>query len=306
MAVMALGMSGPAMALDKVTFGTNWKAQAEHGGYYQALVDGTYEKYGLDVTIRPGGPQVNHIQLLAAGKIDFNMGGNLFEQFNFTENNVPMVTVAAIFQKEPQVLIAHPDAGVKELADLDDKTIFISNDGRQSYWLWLKQVYGFTDDQLKPYTFNPAPFLADPNSVQQGYVTSEPYAIKQQGGFKPVVLMMADLATTPTRPRSRPRRSWSTKIRIWCSASSTRHRRLVQLPLRRQHQANALIKKDNPEITDEQIAFSISAMKEYGIVDFGDALTLGIGAMTGARIESFFTNLIWGVYPGACPIRPVT
>ena len=120
------------------------------------------------------------------------MGGNLFEQFNFTQNNVPMVTVAAIFQKEPQVLLAHPDAGVKELADLDDKTIFISNDGRQTYWLWLKQVYGFSDDQLKPYTFNPAPFLADTNSVQQGYVTSEPFAIEQQGGFKPVVLLMAD------------------------------------------------------------------------------------------------------------------
>ena len=111
-AVVALGLSGPALALDKVTFGTNWKAQAEHGGYYQALADGTYEKYGLDVSIRPGGPQVNHMQLLAAGKIDFNMGGNLFEQFNFTQNNVPMVTVAAIFQKEPQVLLAHPDAGV--------------------------------------------------------------------------------------------------------------------------------------------------------------------------------------------------
>jgi NitT/TauT family transport system substrate-binding protein len=303
--MVALAASGSAKALDKVTFGTNWKAQAEHGGYYQAVADGTYEKHGLDVTIRPGGPQVNHIQLLAAGKIDFNMGGNLFEQFNFTQNNVPMVTVAAIFQKEPQVLLAHPNAGVQELADLDEKTIFISNDGRQTYWLWLKQVYGFSDDQLKPYTFNPAPFLADTNSVQQGYVTSEPFAIEQQGGFEPVVLVMADygydtysttIETSQKLVDENPdlvQRFVNASIEGW-----------VNYLYGDNAKANELIKKDNPEITDEQIAFSIAAMKEYGIVDSGDALTLGIGAMTDARWESFFTkSTIWGVYPPDLPYK---
>ena len=165
LAALLLAAASPALALDQVTFGTNWKAQAEHGGYYQAVADGTYERHGLAVTIRPGGPQVNHAQLLAAGRIDFNMGGNLFGQFNFTQNNIPMVTVAAIFQKEPQVPLAHPDSGIDGFEDLAGKTIFIANDGRETFWLWLKQAYGLKDEQLKPYTFNPAPFLADPASV---------------------------------------------------------------------------------------------------------------------------------------------
>jgi NitT/TauT family transport system substrate-binding protein len=290
-AVLTLG--GPVMALDKVTFGTNWKAQAEHGGYYQAVADGTYAKHGLDVSVRQGGPQVNHSQLLAAGKIDFNMGGNLFAQFNYTQANVPMVTIAAIFQKEPQVLLAHPNTGVKEPADLDDKTMFISNDGRQTYWLWLKQVYGFSDDQVKPYTFNPAPFLADTNSVQQGYVTSEPFAIQQQGGFEPVVLMMADYGYD----------TYSTTIETsqkLVDENPDLVQRFVNATIEGWYNylygdnaaANAAIKKDNPDISDEQIAFSIEQMKKFGIVDSGDTEKLGIGAMTDARIQSFYDKMV--------------
>ena len=289
----ALACAAPAAALDKVTFGTNWKAQAEHGGYYQAVADGTYAKYGLDVTIRQGGPQVNHSQLLAAGKIDFNMGGNLFGQFNYTQASVPMVTVGAIFQKEPQVLLAHPDTGVQELADLDEKTFFISSDGLQTFWLWLKQVYGFSDDQVKPYTFNPAPFLADQNSVQQGYVTSEPFAVKKEGGFEPVVLMMADygydtysttLETSQKLIDENPdlvQRFVNATIEGWYNYLYGDNAK-----------ANALIKADNPEITDEQITFSIEALKKYGIVDSGDAVDKGIGAMTDARFESFYRRMV--------------
>lgn len=305
LAAALLAIGGPALALDKVTFGTNWKAQAEHGGFYQAVADGTYAKHGLDVTIRQGGPQVNHAQLLAAGKVDFNMDGNLFGQFNFTQANVPMVTIAAIFQKEPQVLLAHPDTGVKELADLDERTFFIGNDGRQTFWLWLQQVYGFEDDQVKPYTYNPAPFLADTNSVQQGYVTSEPFAIKQQGGIDPVVLMMADFGYD----------TYSTTIETsqkLVDENPDLVQRFVNATVEGWYnylygdntKANALIKADNPEMTDDQIAFSIAAMKEYGIVDSGDAQTMGIGAMTDARWESFFTkSVVWGVYPAELPYK---
>lgn len=303
--MVAVSLSDPALALDKVTFGTNWKAQAEHGGYYQAVADGTYAKHGLDVTIRQGGPQVNHAQLLAAGKIDFNMGGSLFGQFNYTQNNIPMVTIAAIFQKEPQVLLAHPDAGISEMADLDDRTLFISGDGLQTYWLWLKQVYGLSDDQVRPYTFNPAPFLADSNSVQQGYVTSEPYAIRQQGGFDPVVLMMADYGYD----------TYSTTIETsqkLVDENPDLVQRFVDASIEGWYnylygdnaKANELIKADNPDITDDQIAFSIAALKKYGIVDSGDATTLGIGAMTSARLESFFAKaVIWGVYPVGIPYQ---
>jgi NitT/TauT family transport system substrate-binding protein len=301
----ALAASGQAVALDEVTFGTNWKAQAEHGGFYQAVADGTYEKHGLQVTVRQGGPQVNHAQLLAAGRIDFNMGGNLFEQFNFTQNNVPMVTVAAIFQKEPQVLLAHPNTGVDELADIDEKTIFISNDGRTTFWLWLQQSYGLEDDQLKPYTFNPALFLADTNSVQQGYVTSEPFAIQQQGGFHPVVLLMADYGYD----------TYSTTIETsqkLVDENPDLVQRFVNASIEGWYnylygdnaKANELIKADNPEMTDEQLAFSLEAMKKYGIVDSGDALTKGIGAMAKERWESFFTkSVVWGVYPADLPYQ---
>lgn len=303
--LLGLALGGPALALDEVTFGTNWKAQAEHGGFYQAVADGTYERHGLAVTIRQGGPQVNHAQLLAAGRIDFNMGGNLFEQFNFTQNDIPMVTVAAIFQKEPQVLLAHPNTGVDGFEDLAGKTLFISNDGRQTFWLWLQQVYGLKDEQVKPYTFNPAPFLADKNSVQQGYVTSEPFAIRQQGGFDPVVLMMADAGYD----------TYSTIIETsWKLVEENPDlvQRFVNATVEGWYnylygdnaKANELIKRDNPEMTDEQIAFSMDAMKRYGIVDSGDALGNGIGAMTKARWDSFFAKSVaWGVYPTDLPLE---
>ena len=185
------------------------------------------------------------------------------------------------------------------------RTIFVANDGVQTFWLWLKQAYGLKDDQIRPYTFNPAPFLADVNSVQQGYVTSEPHAIKQQGGFDPIVLMMADngydtysttIETSQKLVDENPdlvQRFVDASIEGWYNylyGDNTK--------------ANALIKKDNPDITDDQIAFSISALKKYGIVDSGDALTMGIGAMTDARIESFFTkSVIWGVYPSGMPYK---
>ncbi len=302
-AVALLLAAASAAAADKVTFGTNWKAQAEHGGYYQAVADGTYARYGLEVTIRQGGPQVNHSQLLAAGRIDFNMGGNLFGQFNFTQNKVPVVTVAAIFQKEPQILMAHPDSGIRTLADLKGRTIFVSSDGRLTYWLWLKQVYGLDDSQLKPYTFNPAPFLADKNSVQQGYVTSEPFAIRKQGGFDPIVLVMADagydtysttIETSAKLVKENPdlvQRFVNATIEGWYNYLYGDNKK-----------ANELIKKDNPEMGDDQIAYSIEAMKKYGIVDSGDALTLGIGAMTKERWKSFFEKAVgWGVYPPSLP-----
>ena len=190
-AIGAFAMS-PAVAADKVTFGTNWKAQAEHGGYYQAVAAGIYAKHGLDVTVRQGGPQINHPQLLAAGKIDFNMGSNLFSAFNYVKNDVPMIVIAAIFQKDPQVLLAHPNTGRDTLKDLKGSKVLISTGARTTYWEWLRSAYGFEDSQIRPYNFNPAPFIANKDLVQQGYVTSEPFAIEKQAGWKPVVHLLAD------------------------------------------------------------------------------------------------------------------
>ena len=189
--LLAVLPCAPSAAGDKVVFGTDWKAQAEHGGFYQALATGLYARRGLEVEIRQGGPQVNHSQLLAAGRLDFNMSPNSFLPLNFVKEGIPVVSVAALFQKDPQVLIAHPGQGHDSLAALKGRPIMIGTDTRVGSWLFLKARFGFTDDQIRPYTFSVAPFLANPQAVQQGYLTSEPYTIEQQG-VKPVVHLLAD------------------------------------------------------------------------------------------------------------------
>src|SRR5712691_3030963 len=174
--MLAAGIA-QAQILDKVSFGTNWVAEAEHGGHYQALVDGTYRRYGLDVTIVPGGPQVNNRILLPVGKLDFFMSANTLQSLDAVEQNIPTLAVAAMFQKDPQVLMAHPDQGIEKFEDLKRLTLFISKEGLASYFQWLKADFGFSETQVKPYTSNPQPFLADKRSAMQGYVTSEPFEI---------------------------------------------------------------------------------------------------------------------------------
>jgi NitT/TauT family transport system substrate-binding protein len=287
-----------AWAEDKVTFGTNWKAQAEHGGYYQAVATGLYRKAGLDVTIRMGGPQVNHPQLLAAGAIDFNIGSSSFGALNYVQGAIPMVTVAAIFQKDPQVLISHPGQGNDTLAAMKGKPILVGAGSRATFWNFLKAKYGYTDDQIRPYTFNMAPFLADKSAVQQGYLTSEPYKI-EQAGVKPLVHVLADagyssysctIETSWKLVREKPdlvQRFVNASIEGWYSY-------LYGDP----GPGNALIKKDNPDMTDDVIAYGIAALKKYGVVDSGDAKALGIGAMTDARWKEFLATMAGiGLYP---------
>ena len=189
---LLIGMAWTAQAqpLERVVFGTNWVAEAEHGGFYQALADGTYKKYGLEVIIVPGGPNVNNRTQLLAGKLDFFMSANSLQSFDAVANNIPTVVVAAAFQKDPQVFVAHPD--VTKFDDLKTRTLFVSKEGMTTYFQWLKSEFGFNEAKVKPYTFNAQPFLADKNSAMQGYVTSEPFAIEREAGFKPVVYLLAD------------------------------------------------------------------------------------------------------------------
>jgi len=281
-----------ASKLDKVAFGTNWVAEAEHGGFYQALADGTYKQYGLDVTIVPGGPQVNNRILLPVGKIDFFMSANSLQSFDAVEQNVPTVAVAAIFQKDPQVLIAHPGSGVKEFKDLKGVTLFVSKEGMATYFQWLKSDYGFRESQVKPYTFNPQPFLADPRSAMQGYVTSEPYAIEKQTSTKPKVFLLADYGFNAYSTLIETRRDLVENkpdlVQRFVDASIVGWYRYLYGDNR---PGNDLIKKQNPEMTDALLAYSVAKMKEYGIVDSGDALTLGVGAMTDARMANFFDKM---------------
>ena len=291
-AVAAL-TSSPAVAVDKVTFGTNWVAEGEHGGFYQALADGTYKKYGLDVTIVPGGPNANNRMLLLVDKLDFYLSANTLQGFDAVENNIPLVEIAALFQKDPQVLIAHPDQGIDKFEDLKKLTLFISKEGVATYFQWLKADYGFSDSQVKPYTFNPQPFLADKRSAMQGYVTSEPFAIEQQGKFKPKVFLLADQGfsaySTLVETRSDLVKTKPDLVQRFVDASIIGWYNYIYGD---NSAANALIKSQNPEMTDALLAYSVAKMKEYGIVDSGDSKTLGIGAMTDARMKDFFDKMV--------------
>jgi NitT/TauT family transport system substrate-binding protein len=280
-----------AQTLDKVTFGTNWVAEAEHGGFYQALADGTYRKHGLDVTIIPGGPNVNNRILLPAGKLDFFMSANSLQAFDAAEQNIPTVSVAAIFQKDPQVLLAHPD--VTSFEDLKTRTLLVSKEGMASYFQWLKADFGFKDSQVKPYTFNPQPFLVDKRAAMQGYVTSEPYAVEKRGGFKPVIFLLADKGFDSYSTLVETRRDLIEKmpdlVQRFIDASIIGWYNYLYGDNKA---ANALIRKHNPEMSDELLAYSVDKMKQYGIVDSGDTQKLGIGALTDARMKSFFDKMV--------------
>jgi NitT/TauT family transport system substrate-binding protein len=289
-AVVTVGPAG-AQTLDKVSFGTNWVAEAEHGGFYQALADGTYRKYGLDVTIIPGGPNVNNRILLPAGKLDFFMSANSLQAFDAAEQNIPTVSVAAIFQKDPQVLLAHPD--VASFDDLKTRTLLVSKEGMASYFQWLKADFGFKDSQVKPYTFNPQPFLVDKRSAMQGYVTSEPYAVEKRGGFKPVIFLLADKGFDSYSTLIETRRDLIEKkpdlVQRFVDASIIGWYNYLYGDNKA---ANALIRKHNPEMSDELLSYSVDKMKNYGIVDSGDTQKLGIGALTDARMKSFFDKMV--------------
>jgi NitT/TauT family transport system substrate-binding protein len=292
--VAALGASaGAQQRLDKVSFGTNWLAEGEHGGFYQALADGTYKRYGLDVTIVPGGPNVNNRILLPVGKLDFYMSANTLQGFDAVEQNIPTIAVAAMFQKDPQVLMAHPDQGIETFADLKKLTLFISREGVASYFQWLKAEFGFSEAQVKPYTANPQPFLADKRSAMQGYVTSEPYAIETQAGFKPKVFLIADHGFNSYSTLIETRRDLVEKrpelVQRFVDASIIGWANYLYGDNRA---ANALIKQQNREMTDGLLAYALATMKRHGIVDSGATLALGIGAMTDSRMKDFFDKMV--------------
>lgn len=283
-----------AHAAEKVVFATNWLAQAEHGGYYQAVADGTYAACGLDVEIMQGGPQVSGRPLLLAGRIDFYMGGNMLQAFSAVEQNIPLRIVAASFQKEPQVLMTHPGQGLDTWESLLDAEQYILGDeGFQSYFQWMITDFGFDPAKRVPYTFNPAPFIANPKSVQQGYITSEPFAIEREGGFKPNLFLLADYGfetyatTIETMQKTIDERPEVVQCFVDGSAKGWYNYLYGDNAA-----ANELIKKDNPDMNDEQIAFSIQTMKEFGIVDSGDTETLGIGAMSDERIAGFYASMV--------------
>ncbi len=291
--VMAMSSASAQTTLDKVSFGTNWVPEAEHGGFFQAVADGTYAKYGLDVTIVPGGPNDNNRMLLIAGKLDFFMAANTLMSFDAVANKVPVVSVAAIFQKDPQVFLTHPESKVTKLEELKPLTLFVSKEGITSYFQWLKTEYGFSEKNVRPYTFNAQPFIADPQSAMQGYVTSEPYAVEKAAHFKPGIILLADYGfntySTLIETRSELVDKKPDLVQRFVDASIIGWYHYLYGD---SASGNALIRKLNPEMTDELLAYSIARMKEYGIVDSGDTLRDGIGAMSDARAASFYDKMV--------------
>jgi NitT/TauT family transport system substrate-binding protein len=303
-AALALGTAAPlllplarrprAQTLDKVIFNTDWRAQAEHGGFYQAVAAGIYARHGIDCDLRQGGPNLNIGQLLLAGRVDMIMS-NSFAAFDFIREDAPFFCIAAIFQKDPQVLIGHPGSGLDGFEKLKGRTVLIGSGGRITYWPYLRAKYGLSDQQLRPYNFSMAPFLADKNAVQQGILSSEPYAIKQALGAAPEVLLIADAGFS----------AYQTAIAVSRRMASEKKdlvQRFVDATLEGWAQylkggpatdaANALIQKANPDIGSDKIAYAVKVMNAHGIVLSGDALQAGIGAMTDVRWKSFYESMV--------------
>ena len=300
-----LAIAAPAHALDKITFATNWRAQAEHGGFYQALADGTYRALGLDVIIQQGGPQTNARLLLAAGRVDFAMGANLIQTFAAVEQKAPIVAVAAMFQIDPVVFMSHPGEGFDRFEDLPKATAFIAPDMRASVWRWMKQAHGFSDERTKPYGFNSAPFLADKKSIQQGYLTSEPYDIERAGGFRPNVFLLADHGydsySTTIETRIDTIEKNPDLVQRFVDASIIGWKNYLHGD---NAAANAMIERDNPEMTDARIAFAVAKLKERNVVEGGDAALVGIGVMTDARVKTFYDRMVAaGVTPAGLDYR---
>ena len=283
----------------RLRFATDWRAQAEHGGFYQALASGAYEKRGLNVQIIQGGPTVNVPQLLASGAVELGMGSNSFIPMNLVAEGAPVKAVAAFFQKDPQVLIAHPDPALNSIADLVGRPILLADASVNAFWVWLKAKYGFTDDQVRKYTFNLAPFLADERAVQQGYLTSEPYTIEKVAGFTPKVFLLADegypsYATMVLAPNAFARDN-ARALRSFIAASAEGWRDYIQGDGKA---ADALIRRANPDMTQDVLDQARAKLKANGIVDGGDAALYGLGTMTAERWRAFFeATSEAGVYP---------
>ena len=308
-AANAAQAANTAQGLTPVTFATNWKAQAAHGGFYQAVADGTYRRLGLDVTIIQGGPSVNNRPLLPAGRIDFLMTGNLLHSFDNVRNKVPTVVVAALFQKDPQALMAHPGQGHDSFEALKRAPVaFIAKDAQFTWWQWLKAVHGFRDEQLKPYNYNLGPWLANKRSVQQCYAVAEPIYAERQGGFKPVVHLLADHGFSTYSTLVEARRETVQK-------DPDRVRRFVEGSILGwttylhgdRRAANALMLKENPDMTMAELDASVELIKRQGIVESGEVARLGLGSMKRDRVADFLEQMIKaGLYkPGQVDLGAV-
>ena len=269
----------PTYANENITLLTSWYAQAEQGGYYQALATGIYKRYGLDVSIKSGGPQINGMQLLLSKRADVIIGYDL-QLLEAVQRGFQAKAIAAPFQFDPQGLLTH--ASVTSLDGLKNQTILVSSSGQSTWWPWLKGKYHLSDSQVRPYTFNIQPFVADPNMAQQAYVSSEVFQAKK-AGVKSNFFLFSEHGYPPyggiliTRPdminnhKEAMQKFVQASMEGWVSY------------LNHPAPGNALIKKDNPNMTDDLLDWAVLQIKNHHLIDGGDAATLGWGIMTQSR-----------------------
>lgn len=291
-------MARPAWAATAIRFVTDWKAQAEHGGFYQAQAEGLFAKRGLEVKIIQGGPDVNVPQLLAGGAADFGMGSNSFISLNMVKTGVPVRAVMAIFQKDPQVLISHPRRDINGLADMRGKPVLVSAATMNAFWPWLRVKFGFSDKQIRKYTHNLAPFILDPNAIQEGYLTSEPFTIQQQAKFTPKIFLLSDygypgyanMVLVPQKWIDTNRKA----VQAFVDATREGWLRYLHDPTK----GNALIKKQNPDMTDAILAQALDKMKKHELLISGDGKAFGLGRMTEVQWKNFYDTMSGlGLYP---------
>ena len=292
------GLVRPAAAATTIRFVTDWKAQAEHGGFYQAVAEGLYAKRGLEVKIIQGGPDVNVPQLLAGGAADFGIGSNSFIPLNLVKGNIPLRAVMAIFQKDPQVLISHPRRDINSLADMRGKPILISAATMTAFWPWLKAKFGFQDSQIRKYTYNLAPFILDPNAIQEGYLTSEPFTVEQQAHWKPKIFLLSDFGYPGYANMVLVPQTWidtnRRAVQLFVDGARDGWLHYLENP----GPGNALIKRDNPDITDAILAQALDKMKRYEMLISGDGRAFGLGSMSDAQWKLFYDTMsAEGLYP---------
>jgi NitT/TauT family transport system substrate-binding protein len=302
--VFSTALVRPASAATAIRFVTDWKAQAEHGGFYQALAEGLYAARGLDVKILQGGPDVNVPQLLAGGAADFGMGSNSFIALNMVRTGVPLRAVMAIFQKDPQVLMSHPRRDINGLADMKGKPVLISAATMTAFWPWLRAKFGFSDTQIRRYTNNLAPFIVDPNAIQEGYLTSEPFTVEQQAHFEPKVFLLADYGYPGYANMVLVPQKWieTNRKAVQAFVDATRDGWLHYLD--NPAKGNALIKRENPDISDAILAQAHDKMKRYELVISGDGRAFGLGSMSDAQWKLFHDTMASeGLYPKGLDYR---
>ena len=226
------------------------------------------------------------------------MGSNSFIALNMVKTGVPIRAVMAIFQKDPQVLMSHPRRDINSLADMRGKPVLISAATMTAFWPWLRAKFGFHDTQIRKYTYNLAPIIVDPNAIQEGYLTSEPFTVQQQAHFAPKIFLLSDYGYPGYANMVLVPQKWidTNRKAVQGFVDATRDGWLHYLD--NPAKANALIKRQNPDMTDAILRQALDKMKEHEMLLSGDGRAFGLGSMTQVQWKLFYDTMASeGLYP---------